>query len=129
MQKHAKAFVVLALLLVCSPATSLARIGIVVNKDLYPHIAGAVQQYIEDIQKIEEKSVWLDYTSFGYDETWTKPEEMQAMLLLREELRWRYENRGLEGAVLIGKLPSACDAAAGNLVAYGTSTAQDGPVE
>lgn len=73
-----------------------AAVGLVVNKDLYSYIKPWVDQYIEDIERIEKKDVWYDVCTF---------DERSDAGMLREVLRGQYEKRGLEGVVFIGDLP------------------------
>ena len=75
------------------------KIGIIVNKHLYPSIQTSVDMYINDVKNIEGKDVWLNGTTF--DESNDKKE-------LRDSLSYYYSNDDLEGAILIGDLPM-CD--------------------
>jgi hypothetical protein len=54
-----------ALVSMCMAQTASAgKIGVIVNKDIYANIKSAVTQYINDIQTIEHKPVWVDTTTF-----------------------------------------------------------------
>jgi hypothetical protein len=75
-----------------------ARIGIVVNKELYPSISASVQTYLNDVKRIEGKSSWLNSTTF----TETNPIKQ-----LRDSLIAHYTFDSLEGVVFIGDLPIA----------------------
>lgn len=76
--------------------SSEGRIGIIVNKQLFPSISLAIQGYIHNLDAIEGKSVWLNGTHFNSTNT---PLEM------KDSLHYHYANSGLEGAVLVGDLP------------------------
>lgn len=92
-----RSMIVLTGLIVISvllPAT--AKIGIVVNKDLYSSISTAVQTYIADVNAIEKKSVWLNAATFV---------ETNTIKQLRDTLLTHYTSDSLEGVVFIGDLP------------------------
>ncbi len=72
------------------------KIGIIVNKNLYPLIESSINTYIEDVQQIEQKGVWLEATT--YDET-SSPDD------LKNNIKDHYENDELEGVIFIGDLP------------------------
>jgi len=80
-------------------APAQCKIGIIVNKHLYPSIKASIDRYIADVELIEGKRVWLDSATF--DETNNKKE-------LRDSLAGRYAHDSLEGSILIGDLP-LCD--------------------
>lgn len=80
--------------LVISFSTS-AKIGIVVNENLYPYIQRSVNTYISDLGTIENKQVWLNTTFTANNSV----EE------LRDSLRVHYADDSLEGVVFIGDLP------------------------
>jgi len=78
-----------------------AKIGIVVNKDIYPQIRSEVRTYINDVVSIDHKSVWVDTTTFDTGFARSKLQH------LRDSLIAHYRNDSLEGAVFIGNLPYA----------------------
>ncbi len=84
--------IVLSLLFI----SSNAKIGIIVNKDLYPSIKNSIDQYIADLEKVEGKKAWLDKDNFS---------DRSRTSALKNALKERYQNDDLEGAVLIGDLP------------------------
>ncbi len=86
------------LLLSVLSSNLFAKIGIIVNKDLYPQISTSLDTYIEDLKAIEGEDVWLEKDEF--DDTKT-PED------LRSALKDKYDNDDLTGAILIGDLPIA----------------------
>ena len=90
---------ILIISLFLANTVAAGKIGIIVNKHLYPSIQTSITMYINDIKNIEGKDVWLDGITF--DESNDKKE-------LRDSLRYYYGNDGLEGAILIGDLPM-CD--------------------
>lgn len=89
-------FSMLILSLFSTSHYAAGTIGIIVNKDLYPHIKPSIDLYIGDIKKIEGKDAWLCATSF------TDIDDKKA---LRDSLRYHYTNNDLEGAVMVGDLP------------------------
>ncbi len=75
---------------------SAGKIGIIVNKDLYPYIQKSIEQYRDDLKKIEQKDSWLNGFTFS---------EMDDKKILRDSLRYHYNSDNLEGVVMIGDLP------------------------
>lgn len=75
-----------------------AKIGVIVNKDLYPFVQQSITQYVFDINQIEKKSVWLEKSTF---------DAAGNIFALRDSLRSHYENDSLEGVVFVGDLPIA----------------------
>jgi hypothetical protein len=73
-----------------------AKIGIIVNKDLYPSVSESIDGYIADLGAIEGKDVWLQTTYFDDQ---SSPDD------LRDSLKEHHANDELEGAVFIGDLP------------------------
>jgi hypothetical protein len=88
------------LITILSALPVFGKVGIIVNKDLYanPQIQSMITTYLEYVQIIEGKSVWLDGTSF--DAT-TDISAFKAALIDH------FSNDNLEGAVLVGDLPIA----------------------
>ncbi len=87
-------------LLILLPVLSIeGKIGIVVNKDLYPKIAASITRYQEDLRRIEGKDTWLEATTFS---------DADNKKALRDTLRNHYNNDNLEGVVFVGDLP-LCD--------------------
>ncbi|MBN1979980.1 MAG: hypothetical protein JW795_00505 [Chitinivibrionales bacterium] len=72
------------------------QIGIIVNKHLWPYVQQSIIAYSRDLQNIENKTVWLDASSY---------DEMSDALSLRNALIQRYRTADLEGVVLIGDFP------------------------
>ncbi|WP_300674589.1 InlB B-repeat-containing protein [Desulfoluna sp.] len=91
-------FILLFLLFFIIVSTAQARVGIVVNKDLYPLIKDSLSTYISDLRTIEGKEVWLSSDRFDDSDTIA---DLKAML------QDNYQNNELEGVVLIGDLPIA----------------------
>ena len=79
-------------------ATSHAKIGIIVNRDLYPAVQNSIQSYINELGYIEIKDVWLNSSTFN---------STSSTVALRDSLRRHYLNDNLEGAIFIGDLPIA----------------------
>lgn len=75
-----------------------AKVGIIVNKDLYSSIESSIETFISDLNTIEEKTVWLNSTSF---------KETNTIEELKDSLIEHYDNDDLEGAIFIGDLPIA----------------------
>ena len=65
MRKHILIYICLSLLL--AMLNTSAKVGIIINKNLYPFIKEALHTYITDVNTIEKKKVWVNSTSF--DET------------------------------------------------------------
>ncbi|MBN1130904.1 MAG: hypothetical protein JXA71_18085, partial [Chitinispirillaceae bacterium] len=76
-------------------SASMAKIGVIVNKDLYPAITPAVTTYVSDLIA-SGKQVWLDATTFN---------SMSSPSSLRDTLISHRAADNLEGAVFIGDLP------------------------
>jgi hypothetical protein len=74
------------------------EIGVIVNKDLYPSVKAAVDNYVADVESIEKKDVWLDATSYNDNNT---PQELKA------DFQEHFANNALEGVVFVGDLPLA----------------------
>jgi hypothetical protein len=72
------------------------KVGIIVNKSLYPLIKTALDTYIEDVKQIEKKDVWLESTK--YDET-SSPDDV------KNDIKSHYDTDNLEGVIFIGDLP------------------------
>jgi hypothetical protein len=79
-------------------ATFAGKIGIIVNKDLYPSIKTSIDQYVKDLKEIEDKDVWVEST------TYTAASTCQA---LKDDLKKHFDSDQLEGAVFIGDVPVA----------------------
>jgi|GEM_PF-3063350 len=77
---------------------SSAEIGIIVNKSLYPFIQSSINQYIADLNIHENKTVWLNGTTF---------DETRPIKQLKDSLVKHYNLDNLEGALFIGNLPIA----------------------
>jgi hypothetical protein len=75
---------------------AFARIGIFVNKDLYPEVQDSVQQYIAELH-MRGHQTWLNTS---YDAT-------HSINSLRNYLKTLYIYYDLEGAIFIGDLPIA----------------------
>ncbi len=73
-------------------------IGIIVNKDLYSSVEDAIQTYINDLEKIADKDVWLNVETF---------DDNGSVAALKDSLKEHWENDNLEGAVFVGDLPIA----------------------
>jgi hypothetical protein len=86
------------LIVILSVLPAFSEVGVIVNSGLYSHVQTAISNYVNDLQIIEGKTVWLDGTSF--DET-TDIETFKAVLIQH------YNNNNLEGVVLVGDLPIA----------------------
>lgn len=86
----------LVAMLVLSASAQQGTIGIIVNEDLWPSVSSAVQGYAEDVQRIENRNVWICSGTFN---------ENSSMEEMKDTLREQYENSQLEGVVLIGDLP------------------------
>ncbi len=77
---------------------SEGKVGVVVNKDLWNSVKGAVEGYVADVEKIEKKTVWLEKDKFNESNTC---EELKA------DIKAQFTSGDLEGVVLIGDLPIA----------------------
>ena len=88
-------FISLCVVLLMS-SQAFARIGIFVNKDLYPEVQDSVQQYIAELH-MRGNQTWLN-TSFDATHSTNS---------LRNYLRTLFIYYNLEGAVFIGDLPIA----------------------
>lgn len=55
-------YMCLCILALCSGLS--AKVGVIVNKDLYPLIRNAVLTYVNDVRTIDGKVVWVDTTTF-----------------------------------------------------------------
>ncbi|MBN2037373.1 MAG: T9SS type A sorting domain-containing protein [Chitinispirillaceae bacterium] len=87
---------VIMLLAFLFTTTLFGKVGIIVNKDLYPSISAAVTRYISDVESIEGKEVWLDKDNFT---------DANTVSQLKDALKEHFQNDNLEGAVLVGDLP------------------------
>ena len=83
-------------------STVSAEVGVIVNRDLHPSVRPAVRTYVADL-RAEGTSVWLDTTSFAAGNT------LSDVRRLRDSLKahWNKPADKLDGAVLIGNLPTA----------------------
>jgi hypothetical protein len=89
----------LSLLLICAFSFSaFAKIGIVVNKSIYPYIQNSITQYINDIQQLQNNSCWLNAITF---------DETNSVQQLKDSIAWHFANDNLEGVVFVGDLPIA----------------------
>ena len=91
-----KLFIICIFLFLLSIQT-IAKIGIVVNKDLYPSIENAITLYIADLAAVEGKDAWLDYTTF---------DDQNSPSVLKDSIVDHYNNDNLEGLVFVGDLPT-----------------------
>lgn len=79
--------------------TSLfAKVGVIVNKDIFPDIRDAVTAYAEDVKNIENIEVWIDGETFS---------ETNSVKQLKDLLVDKYHNDELEGVIFLGDLPIA----------------------
>jgi hypothetical protein len=89
---------IITLCLVLFTLDSFAKIGLIINKDLYPSVREEIQALANDINTIEGESIWIDSTTYN--------EENSA-----EDLRYHLFNMyyavNLEGCIFIGNLPIA----------------------
>lgn len=72
------------------------KVGVIVNKDLYPSIKSSIDQYIADLKNADGKDVWLEAEKYG---------PTSNIADLKNDLKQHYDNDQLEGAVFIGDLP------------------------
>jgi len=86
----------IALLVALFSANLAAKIGVIVNKDLYPSIKTSVDQYVADLKSVQGKDVWLEKDNFT---------EVNTVAQLKDALKSHFQTDNLEGAVLIGDLP------------------------
>ncbi len=86
--------ILLSLFILCS--FGFAKVGIVINKDLYSKISVSVDQYVQNLEIIENKTVWINSTDFN---------ELNTTMQLRDTLKKHYQTDSLEGVVFIGDLP------------------------
>jgi hypothetical protein len=76
------------------PKTTDSLVAVIVNSDLYPRIQSSLDQYVNDLVQ-EGYTVEVDlWTGGNYQD-------------LRDSLKYRWEQSGLMGAVLVGDLPVA----------------------
>lgn len=74
------------------------KIGIIINKDLYPSIKTSIDMYIKDLKAIENMDVWLEASTF---------DDAGTVYQLKDTLKSHYTNDDLEAAIFIGDLPIA----------------------
>ena len=91
--------VLFVLLLGLLSSSLFAEICVFVNRDLYPSISTAVYDYITTLQS-QGYSVCVDFVTYNDDAS--------HYVSLRNTLRDRWLNHGLEGAIFIGNLAIVC---------------------
>jgi hypothetical protein len=96
--KFRSIILMLALAIGVQTTQSFAKVGIIVNRDLYPSVQTAIQSYINDLSTTDGTPVWLNAGSFI---------STSSKAALRDSLAKHFRDDELEGAVLIGDLPIA----------------------